>query len=106
MKPKKYKVISIDYSEVPPKVEKICSTIWFNKAFYTALTFATKNSLTEDSFQKKLLNAEMAWSDRETYFDEQKEATDLHVVMIKKKKRKEKIKEEVDKAKEKEEKEM
>jgi len=102
---KKYRVISIDYSQVPPKTKKICSTFWFNKAFYTAIAYATKNSLSEDSFQKKLLNAEMAWSDRESIIDESK-STELHVVMIQKKKKKTKVKEEVNEAKEKEKDEM
>ena len=83
---KRYRVYSIDYTQEPPLKQKISASDWFSDAFYSALTLAMKNELQEDSFSKKQMHAEMAWSDKE------KNDQIFHLVFIERKRKK--IKEE------------
>ena len=81
---KKYIVYLVDFTQDPPLQRKLRSSSWFSNAFFTAANFAVNNSLQEDFTIKKSLNAEMAWSDKETFNKMH------HLVIIKKKTKKSK----------------
>ena len=66
---KRFRVYSIDYTQEPPLKHKIGASYWFSNAFNTALSLAVEKNLQEDSFSKKIMNAEVAWSDKNDYDD-------------------------------------